>query len=59
MVYKLFYADGTAAMCVRVLLEEIGADHELIQTNVEYQKPRENELLKHNPNGWVPVLVWD
>ena len=29
MGYELFYADASAAMGVRVVLEEIGADYEL------------------------------
>ncbi len=58
MNYKLYYVDGTASMGVRVLLEEIGASYELIQTTTERQKPRPAEQLKLNPNGWVPVLLW-
>ena len=59
MNYKLYYADGTASMGVRVLLEEIGASYELIQTTTGRQEPRPAEQLKVNPNGWVPVLLWD
>jgi glutathione S-transferase len=58
MKYKLYYAAGTASMGVRVLLEEIGAPYELIQTTTDRQKPRPAEQLKINPNGWVPVLLW-
>ena len=58
MTYKLYYADGTASMGVRVLLEEIGAPYELIPTTTDINKPRPPEQLKINPNGWVPVLVW-
>ncbi|MEM7216514.1 MAG: glutathione S-transferase family protein [Pseudomonadota bacterium] len=57
MTYKLYYAGGTAAMGVRVLLEEVGAEYELVETNVKYQTPRSDDLLEHNPNGWVPILV--
>ena len=59
MTYKLYYVDGTASMGVRVLLEEIGAPYELIQTTTERHKPRPAKQLKLNPNGWVPVLLWD
>ena len=31
----------------------------LIQTTTDRQEPRPAEQLKVNPNGWVPVLVWD
>lgn len=59
MGYKLYYAPGSAAMGVRVLLEEIGAPYELIQTTIDMDKPRPPEQLALNPNGWVPVLIWD
>jgi glutathione S-transferase len=49
---------GSAAMGVRVLLEEIGAPYELIQTTIDMDKPRPPEQLALNPNGWVPVLIW-
>lgn len=58
MGYKLFYAPGSAAMGVRVLLEEIGAPYDLIQTTIDMDKPRPPEQLALNPNGWVPVLIW-
>jgi len=56
--YKLFYADGSASMGVRLILEEIGAPYELIQSTIDMDKPRPPEQLAINPNGWVPVLVW-
>mgnify|MGYP003991623555 CR=1 FL=1 len=59
MSYKLYYALGSASMGVRVLLEEIGASYKLIQSTIDMQKPRPAEQLKFNPNGWVPVLIWD
>ena len=59
MTYKLYYVADTASMGVRVLLEEIGAPYELIQTTTDRQTPRPADQLKINPNGWVPVLLWD
>lgn len=59
MNYKLFYALGSAAMGIRVILEEIDAPYELIQTTIDMDKPRPPEQLALNPNGWVPVLLWD
>ena len=59
MTYKLFYATGSAAMGVRTILEEVGADYELIQSTIDMDKPRPPEQLAINPNGWVPVLIWD
>ena len=58
MSYKLYYALGSAARGVRVLLEEFGAEYELIQTTIDMDKPRPPEQLALNPNGWVPVLIW-
>ncbi|MGI9350149.1 MAG: glutathione S-transferase family protein [Rhizobiaceae bacterium] len=58
-MYKLFYALKSASMGIRVILEEIGTPYELIQTSVEMDKPRPPEQLAINPNGWVPVLVWE
>ena len=58
-MYKLFYALKSASMGIRVLLEEIGAPYELIQTSVEMNKPRLPEQLEINPNGWLPILTWD
>ena len=57
-MYKLFYALGSAAMGTRVMLEEIGAPYELIQTTIAMDEPRPPEQLALNPNGWVPVLIW-
>ncbi|MEP1443542.1 MAG: glutathione S-transferase family protein [Hyphomicrobiales bacterium] len=58
-MYKLFYAPKSASMGIRVLLEEIGAPYELIDTSVDKDTPRPPEQLAINPNGWVPVLTWD
>ena len=43
----------------RVILEEIGAPYELIQTTIDMDKPLPPEQLALNPNGWIPVLIWD
>ena len=59
MGYKLYYAEGTASMGVRVLLEEIGTPYKLISTTTTRGKPRPSEQLKINPNGWIPVISWD
>ena len=59
MSYRLYYADRSAAMGARVVLEEIGATYELIRTDISPESAREPELLALNPNGWIPVLVWE
>ena len=57
-MYKLFYAKGSAAQGVRVILEEIGTPYQLIQSTIDRSVPRPPEQLAINPNGWVPVLTW-
>ena len=59
MKYTLYYAEGSAAMGVRVILEEIGASYNLIESSIDMDQPRTAEFLALNPNGWVPVLVWE
>lgn len=44
-------------MGTRVLLEEIGAAYQLIETNIEQGEARDEAHLRLNPNGWVPVLA--
>lgn len=58
-MYKLFYAPGSASMGVRAMLEEIEAPYELIDTSIDMDVPRSSEHLAINPNGWVPVLIWE
>ena len=58
MKYKLFYASGSAAQGVRVILEELGVPNELIKSTIDRGKPRPPQQLKVNPNGWVPVLMY-
>ena len=48
MPYRLFYADGSAAMGVRVILEEVGETYELIETEIGAGMPRAPELLAVN-----------
>lgn len=57
-MYKLYYAPGSASMGIRVLLEEIGAPYELLETSIDIGAERPAEQLKFNPNGWIPVLLW-
>ena len=59
MSYKLYYAPASASLGVRVILEEIGVDYELLPTSTDTDKPRPQGQLAINPNGWIPVLIWD
>ena len=38
-MYKLYYADGSASMGIRVILEEIGVTYELIESTLDMNKP--------------------
>ena len=58
-MYQLYYADGSASMGIRVILEEIGVPYELIQSTIDMSKPRPLEQIAVNPNGWLPVLIGD
>jgi len=58
-MYRLFYAEGSAACSTRMMLEEIDAPYELVPTSIATGDPRDPALLALNPNGWVPVLVFD
>ena len=42
MTYQLYYADRTASMGVRVLLEEIGAPYELLPTTAKTDRAIKN-----------------
>ena len=46
-------------MGVRVVLEELVQPYELIETDISPNSPRSPALLALNPNGWVPVLIWE
>ena len=59
MTYQLYYDSGSASMGVRVILEEIGAPYELIPATKDRSKPRSAQQMAINPNGWLPVLIWD
>ena len=56
-MFRLFYAENSAAYSTRVIFEEIGAEYELIATDITPGGERDPELLAVNPNGWVPVLL--
>ena len=59
MSYKLFYDQGSAAQGIQMVLEELDQPYELIQSTKDRSKPRPIEQLKVNPNGWVPVLLYE
>jgi len=42
-----------------VILEELGVPYELIKSTIDRNEQRPPEQLKVNPNGWVPVLMYE
>jgi glutathione S-transferase len=54
---RLHYYPGNASLAPHVLLEEIGAQFELVLVDRANAAHRTPEYLKLNPNGQIPVLV--
>lgn len=57
MKTTLYYSPAACSLAPHILLEETGADYELIEVNVRQGKTQEPAFLKLNPKGRVPVLV--
>ncbi len=58
-MYRLFYANGSASMGVQAILEELNVNYELLQTTIDRNEPYPAERMAINPNGWLPVLMWE
>jgi glutathione S-transferase len=56
---KLYHSPGSCSLAVHVVLEEIGADYELMRVFLEKGQQRSPEHLARNPLGRVPVLDTD
>ena len=57
-MYRLYSAPNTYAMSTHAMLEEIGADYELIQIDLSPGPTRRDpEFLKVSPHGRVPALA--
>ena len=52
----LFHAPGTCSLGIRVLLEEIGAPHDLVLVDLASGGQRAPAYLALNPKGKVPAL---
>jgi len=59
MTYKLYYANKSASMGIRAILEELQVPYQLIDSTTDRSIPRPVEQLAVNPNGWLPVIEWD
>ena len=56
----LFHIAFQAGFCTLFMRNFIKAlPYELIESTTDRSKPRPPEQLAVNPNGWVPVLLWD
>jgi len=54
---KLYYAPKTSAFVPHLVLEEAGADFELLVLDLKRGEQRSDRMLEINPLGRVPVLV--
>jgi glutathione S-transferase len=54
---QLHYHPGNASMAPHMLLEELGAPHELRLVDRAHQAHKSPEYLRLNPNGLIPVLI--
>ena len=58
-MYTLYWGPNSAALAPQILLEEIGARHELKQIDIASNQHKSPEYLKLNPNAKIPTLVVD
>jgi glutathione S-transferase len=58
-LYKLYYFPGNANLAPHMLLNEIGAAHELILVDCKANAQKSDTYLKVNPLGRVPTLLDD
>ena len=56
---KLYYAPGTSAVGIRVLLEEIGRPYEVVSVDLRAGEQYEPPFISINPKSKVPTLVRD
>jgi glutathione S-transferase len=56
-MYRLYWAPDTGSMAPQVILEEVGADYELVLLNYDAHEETEADFLALNPRGQIPALV--
>jgi glutathione S-transferase len=54
---KLYYFPGNASFAPHVLLEETGADYELVLVDRTQEAHKAADYLKLNPSGRIPALI--
>ncbi|MFC3069677.1 glutathione S-transferase family protein [Phenylobacterium soli] len=59
MTYTLFYAPGTASLCVHWMLIELGVDFRAEAVDLEGGAQKSADYLRLNPQGRVPTLAID
>lgn len=53
---KFYYCPGSVSFAPHIILNEVGAEFELIYTSVKNRSTQSEEFLRINPKGRVPVL---
>jgi glutathione S-transferase len=56
---KLYYASGACSLGIHVLLNEVGADYELVKLDMRAGDLQKPEYLAVNPKGKVPAMMLD
>ncbi len=56
-MYQLYYYPGNANLAPHILLEETGADYELVLVDRNRNEHNSAAYLKLNPAGRIPVLI--
>ena len=55
-MYKLYWAPDTGALAPQILLEEVGAEYEVLEMRRQPDGFTEPEYLRLNPLGKIPAL---
>jgi len=56
---KLYYAQGACSLGIHLLLNEVGADYELVKLDMRAGDLQKPEFLAVNPKGKVPAMMLD
>lgn len=56
-MYTLYYSKGNSALAAHIVLEEVGAPHELIEVSVPDGAHQAPEYLAINPKARLPTLI--
>ena len=56
-MYELYYSPGNASLAPHIILEEMGAEFELVLVDRKKNAQRSAEYLSLNPAGRIPTLV--